>query len=235
VVAIAFVGQLVHQITRGAFVDNSQTPTVALSQYDHRAATGRSSLPHDVHAFRIGTERFTVRRPAGWVLLEDEDALGRISLPPDNQLHVAFVTEVDATRIMNGDTPLFDKYVAIQSNRKLDANAITPKMFQEFKAGVRNQGFADAIPRNMRMINEFLSKKGQHVDEAKVIGFAEADDSYTLTVLVKQRGQDARVNTVTMRNLRGRCVIVGTTAVCRDQDDIKWSETTAAECAESME
>ena len=200
---------------------SSQAPEIDLSR-------------HDSHSFAIRNVKFTVRQPTGFVLLDESAALAQIVYPPDNQLHLVFITEVDTARIMNGDTHVFDRYVAIQSNRELDPNVITPTMFEEVKSSIRSQGFAEAIPRNVRTVNEFLSEKGQHVDEMKVIGFTETGDSYTLTVLVKHRGQETRVNTVTMRNLRGCCIVVATTALCRNQDDIEWSKSVAAECTESV-
>jgi hypothetical protein len=187
-----------------------------------------------VHAFEIRDVQFSARQPAQFVLLQDRDVLEQIVHPPDNELHIAFITVLDASRIMNGEAPFFDRYVTIQSNRKLDATAVTPGMFHEIKAGIKKQGFEDTIARNKRTMNDFMAATGHHVDEVRVIGFTETRDSYTLTVLVKQRHQHVRVNTVTMCNLRDCCIVVATTALCRTQDDIDWSQTAAAECASSL-
>jgi len=201
-----------------------------LSRGDYQTDAGL----HGVHAFQIRDVQFMVRQPARFVLLQDRNALERIVHPSDNELHIAFITVLDASRIMNGEDPLFDRYVTIQSNRKLDATAITPRMFREVKASITKEGLGDAIARNKRTINDFIAGEGHHVDEIRAIGFTETHDSYTLTALVKQRAQGARVNTVTMRNLRGCCIVVATTALCRTQDDIDWSQTAAAECASSL-
>lgn len=197
-------------------------------------ASALGATLHGVHAFEIRDLQFSARQPAQFVLLQDRDFLEQIVHPPNNELHIAFVTVLDASRIMNGEAPLFDRYVTIQSNRKLDATAVTPEMFYEVKAGIKKQGLEDAIARNKRTINDFIAGTGHHIDEVRVIGFTETHDSYTLTALVKQRAQRARVNTVTMRSLRGCCIVVGTTALCRTQADIDWSQTAAAECASSL-
>jgi hypothetical protein len=234
VLGIGFFGQLTREVTRSSLTGGSQ-PTAALSQEDSQDG---AALPvgtsHDVHVFRIGNAQFTVRQPAQLVLLQDSDALERIVHPPDNQLHIAFATAVDVSRIMNDEAPRFDRYVTIQSNRKVDAAPIAPSMFRQIKANIKRQGLGDAIARNTRTINEFLAETGQRIDETRIIGFTETDDSYTLTALVKQRDQYTRVNTVTMRNLRGCCIVVATTAVCRNQEDIDWSQSVAVECVESL-
>ena len=198
---------------------------IAVSQ--HPAEFGSDS-------FVIGNTRFTVKRPTGFVLLEDHAVKAAVVHPPGNELHLVFVSELDAARIMNGDTPNLDRYVAIQSNRKLDSQVITPTMFGEVKSKIRSQGFAEAIPTNLQKVNEFLSGKGQSIEEAMVIQFTEMPDSYTVTSLVKHGGQKVRVNTLTMRNLRDCCIMVASTALCRNQDDIDWSKSVATECAQSL-
>jgi len=233
VLVIAFFAALAREMTRSAFVGR-ETPRIGESRHASELGAGLSNSPHDRSSFVVGSSTFTVKQPKGFVLLEDRAIKARIVHPPDTQLHLVYVTQLDAARIMNGDTPVLDRYVAIQSNRELDANVISSAVFEEVKSKIRSQGFSEAIPRNLRKVNEFLTAKGQSVEEALVIQFTETADSYTTTVLVKPGGQKVRVNTVTMRNLRGCCIMVASTAVCQNQDDIDWSKSVVAECAQSL-
>lgn len=230
----ALASSITREMTRELFVGSKEEQAAGGSKQPPEYAAGSGNLLDGTCSFAIGRRTFTVKQPIGYVLLENSTVRAGILHPPDNQLHLVFISEVDAARIMNGDAPALDRYVTIQTNRKLDATAVTPGMFHEVKASMKNEGLEDSIARNKRTVNDFLAETGQHIDEMRTIGFTETQDSYTLTGLVKRRVQGARVNTVTMRNLHDCCVVVATTAVCRTQDDIEWSQSVAAECAASL-
>jgi len=187
------------------------------------------------HSFAIRNVTLAATPPQGFVLLQDDSIRSRLVHPPDTTLHLVFVSELDAARIGNGETPALDKYISILSSRKLDQNVITPAMFDEIKSHLKDGAdWAEEISRNLRIMNEFLGDKGLRVNEARVIGFTESRDSYTVTGLVKHQGQRVRANALTMRNLGGCCVMVVASAVYRDQQDVAWSTSIATECAASL-
>lgn len=231
--AISFFASVTRQMTRRAWEGDRHQPARAPSRYP--PAPALPSVRDAAHRFAIGGVQLTATPPDGFVLLTDDAALAQIPHPPDTQLHLVFVTAADAARAANGDAPVLDRFVTIQSNRLLDAHFITAALFQDVKSMTRDQGFEGTLEDNKAVVNRWLSDAGRPVvDEVKVVGFTETADSYTLTSLVKPRDHNLRVSTVTVRNMRGRCIFVSAAATCRDEDDIAWTTATAEQCARNV-
>ena len=139
---------------------------------------------------------------------------------------------------MAGKTPEYRRYVTIQSDTRLNSQSVTSQDFRQIRDGFKGQNVAADLARDVEIANENLEEQKLNIDDHQFLGIEEAsDDAFVITILARHLDQSSqthpplRVNSLAVRLIGGKVVMIGATSESDSKADIEWSKIAAENCA----